>query len=136
MSWEDSKQRRICIDCGAQTLRIGLATDKQNPQCVLNAVGNTKRGGQKQLVGNKILDEYEKGNQVVLGQPMARGLLHDSDLQEIIWQDQFQKIKKFDASISSLSLTVAPVVPDIVQQRLGELVFEDLGFDALSQVCS
>jgi hypothetical protein len=46
---------------------------------------------------------------------MARGLLHDSDLQEIIWQDQFAKIKKFDASISSLSLTVAPVVPDMVQ---------------------
>jgi hypothetical protein len=67
---------------------------------------------------------------------MARGLLHDSDLQEIIWQDQFSKIKKFDASISSLSLTVAPVVPDIVQQRLGELVFEDMGFDAFSQVCS
>jgi hypothetical protein len=67
---------------------------------------------------------------------MARGLLHDSDLQEIIWQDQVSKIKKFDASISSLSLTVAPVVPDIVQQRLGELVFEDMGFDAFSQVCS
>ena len=33
-------------------------------------------------------------------------------------------------------MTVAPVVPDLVQQRLGELVFEDIGFDALSQVCS
>jgi actin-related protein len=31
---------------------------------------------------------------------------------------------------------VAPVVPDNVQQRIGEVVFEDIGFDALSQVCS
>jgi len=46
---------------------------------------------------------------------MARGLLHDSDLQEIIWQDTFSKIKKFDATISSLSLTTPPVVPDMVQ---------------------
>jgi len=39
MSWEDNKQRRICIDNGAQTSRIGLSTEKQNPVCVLNAVG-------------------------------------------------------------------------------------------------
>jgi actin-related protein len=77
------------------------------------------------------LDEYDKGNQVTLQYPLARGLLHDSDAQSTIWTDYFSKLKKFDASISSLSLTMAPVIPDIVQKRLSELVFEDLGFDAL-----
>lgn len=83
------------------------------------------------MIGNKILEEYEKGNSVILNQPMARGLLHDSDLQEVILLDTFSKIKKFDASISSLSLTLPPVVPEMVQQRLAEMFFEDIGFDAL-----
>jgi actin-related protein len=30
---------------------------------------------------------------------------------------------------------VSPVIPDMVQSQIAELVFEDLGFDALCQVC-
>jgi hypothetical protein len=33
-------------------------------------------------------------------------------------------------------MTVPPVLPDIVQTRLTEIVFEDLEFDAYSQVSS
>lgn len=113
MSWHDNKQRRVCIDNGAQTLRIGLAGDKQQPMQVFNAIGTLKKG--KQIIGNKILEEFEKGQPVILEQPLARGLLHNIETQAIIWRDSFQKLKKFDASLSSLSLTVAPVVPDMVQ---------------------
>ena len=77
MSWQDNKQRRICIDNGAQTLRIATASDKAAPISVFNAVGTLKKG--KQLVGNKLLEEFErdKGANVQLEQPIARGLLRD-----------------------------------------------------------
>ena len=45
---------------------------------------------------------------------MARGMLHDPELQVQVWQEAFSKNKKFDASLSSLSLTVQPVVPEMV----------------------
>ena len=77
MSWQDNKQKRICIDNGAQTLRIATASDKATPISVFNAVGTLKKG--KQLVGNKLLEEFErdKGANVQLEQPIARGLLRD-----------------------------------------------------------
>ena len=87
MAWQDNKQRRICIDNGAQTVRIAVACDKQTPYCIFNAVGSLKKG--KQIVGNKILEEYEKGSSIVLKQPLARGLLHDIETQAIIWRDAF-----------------------------------------------
>jgi len=67
---------------------------------------------------------------VIMEHAMARGLLFDSDLQATLWREGFSKIKKFDSSQSCLSLALAPILPDIVQQRLGEMIFEDFGFDA------
>lgn len=58
MSWQDNKQRRICIDNGAQTLRLATANEKAAPIAVFNAVGTLKKG--KQLIGNKLLEEYER----------------------------------------------------------------------------
>jgi hypothetical protein len=68
----------------------------------------------RKVIGSKVLDEFEKGTSMVLEQPMARGMLHDPELQVQVWQEAFSKNKKFDASLSSLSLTVQPVVPEMV----------------------
>ena len=112
MTWYDNKQRRVCIDNGASTIRICLASQKDTPMCIFNAAGSLKKG--KQIYGNKIYEEFEKGAQVIVEQPLARGLLHDKELQATIWREAFAKVRKFDASVSSLSLTVPPVVPDMV----------------------
>jgi hypothetical protein len=66
-TWRDNnKQRRICIDNGAHTVRVALASDKQTqqPVSIFNACGILKKG--KQVCGNKVLDEIDKGSQVVL----------------------------------------------------------------------
>jgi actin-related protein len=51
-----------------------------------------------------------------------------------IWKQEFTKIggKKLDESESCLCLTVPPIIPDIMQSRIAEVVFEDFQFDALS----
>ena len=69
---------------------------------------------------------------------MIRGLLHDSDLQHILWKQEFTKSfgKRFDERSSCLVQTVQPNLPDIVQERLCQLVFEDFEFAAYSQVSS
>ena len=63
---------------------------------------------------NEIFDEFEKGNSLVLQNALARGLLHDSDLQLVIWRETLNKIKKFDASKSCLILAMQPLLPDII----------------------
>ena len=98
MSWEDSKHKRIVIDNGGYQIKMSTAAEK-HPILVLNAVGQLKsKIKQKQLIGNKIYDEMEKGGIVLLEHPIVRGLLHDSDMQITLWREGFAKLKKFDAS--------------------------------------
>lgn len=70
--------------------------------------------------------------------PIIRGLLHDSDLQQILWKQEFSKSfgKRFEEKQSCLMMTVQPNLPDIVQERLCQMVFEDFEFDAYAQVSS
>ena len=110
---------------------------------MLNAVGINKKTG-KFYIGNKLRDELEKGtSHIQVTNPLIRGLLHDSDLETQIWSQCFQKCfssvpgsKKPDERSSCLCLTVPPVMPDMVQNRLLEVIFEDFEFDALSLVTS
>ena len=60
-----------------------------------------------------------------------RGLLHDSDIETVVWKQVFSKFKKLEERASSLSLALPPIIPDIVLNRYAELVFEDFEFDAL-----
>lgn len=129
MTWRDNNSKRFIIDNGAGTLKCSLATTEA--QVVLNAVGQNKKTG-KVFIGNKLRDELEKGAaHLQITNPLIRGLLHDSDLETMLWKQCFSKYgRKFDEKVSCLCLTVPPVIPDIVQNRLLEVVFEDLSFDA------
>ena len=64
--------------------------------------------------------------------PQVRGLLQDSDLQQILWKQEFSKLlgKKFDEKKHCLAMTVQPNLPDVVQERYLEVVFEDMEFDS------
>jgi actin-related protein 6 len=57
-------------------------------------------------------------------------------VETLIWKQCFGNIKKFEEDTSCLCLSVPPIVPDIVEQRILEVVFEDLQFDALFMPCS
>jgi len=132
-TWRESNHRRIIMDNGAQTIKCSLASDSK-PHVCLNAVGRNKRTG-KTFIGNKLRDEQDKGgeHQIAVTYPIIRGLLHDSDLESVIWKQEFARFgKKFDERVSCLVLTVPPVIPDVVQERLAEVVFEDFEFDAYS----
>lgn len=43
----------------------------------------------------------------------------------------FSKFKKLEERASCLAMTLPPVLPDIVSNRITEIVFEDFEFDAL-----
>ncbi len=63
--------------------------------------------------------------------PMIRGLLHDSDLQEMLWKQSFAQLGGVSPPDSCLCLSVSPFVPAEIKQRYAEMAFEDLRFDAL-----
>lgn len=62
---------------------------------------------------------------------MIRGLLHDSDLQEMLWKQAFSSIGGVSPSDSCLCLAISPFAPNEIKERIAEMAFEDLGFDAL-----
>jgi len=62
---------------------------------------------------------------------MIRGLLHDSDLQEVIWKQAFASIGGVSPSDSCLCLAISPFAPTEIKERFAQMAFEDLGFDAL-----
>jgi hypothetical protein len=47
--------------------------------------------------------------------PMVRGLLHDSDVETVVWKQVFARFKKLEERVSCLALTLPPILPDIVQ---------------------
>ena len=51
-----------------------------------NAVGKDKKN-RNVYVGNKLWDEMEGGHaNMQITYPMVRGLLHDSDVETVIWK--------------------------------------------------
>ena len=117
-NWHDSHAKRVILDNGAYELKCSLASDSK-PHVVYNAVGRSKKTG-KVYLANKLRDELEKGAQnIQVTHPMIRGILQDSDLQSIIWKQEFAKLgKKFDEKSSCLCMTVQPNLPDLVQERI------------------
>jgi actin-related protein len=117
----------VLLDNGAHTLKCSLASDAK-PHITLNAVGKHKKT-QKTFLGNKLRDEFDKGFEHAINatNPIVRGLLHDTDALGALWKAEFAKVggKKFEESESCLCITVPPIMPDLVQNRLAELVFED-----------
>lgn len=96
-----------------------------------NAVGKDKKN-RNVFVGNKLWDEMEGGHaNMQITYPIVRGLLHDSDVETVIWKQIFSRFKKLEERASCLALTLPPILPDIVQTRFTEVTFEDFEFDAL-----
>ena len=61
------------------------------------------------------------------------GLLHDSDVETIIWKQIFNQLLPkhgITEAESCLCLTTPPIIPDMVLNRYGEMIFEDFGFGA------
>lgn len=95
--WRENSAARVLLDCGAYEFKCSLATE-QKPHQVFNAVGRNKKTG-KVYLGNKLREELDKGSQYLqVTHPMVRGLLQDSNLQTILWKQEFSKSfgKKFD----------------------------------------
>ena len=137
-TWRDVPQKRILFDNGAYSIKYGTAATKGDPKTMFNAIGKDK-ATRSVVIGNDVLEKLTKGQiNLSLTFPLIRGLLHDSDIENVIWKQIFNQIgkKKFDESNSWLCLTTPPVLPDIVLNRYGEMVFEDFGFDAFFQASS
>jgi len=132
-NWRDAPQKRILMDNGAYKIKFSTAADKE-PMLCFNGVGKDRKS-KNVYIGQKLWDELEAGHpNISITHPIIRGLLHDSDLESLIWKQCFQRIKKFDEKSSCLSLALPPVLPDVVEQRLFEMVFEDFEFDAFLRV--
>ena len=53
---------------------------------VFNAVGRDKKT-RAFFIGNKLFDELESGHSnIAITYPVIRGLLHDSDIETVIWK--------------------------------------------------
>lgn len=106
-SWRDQASKRVLLDWGAYEFKCSLGNE-QKPHQVYNAVGRNKKTG-KVYLGNKLREELEKGAQnMQITHPIVRGLLQDSNLQNILFKHEFSKTfgKKFDERQSCLCLTV------------------------------
>ena len=133
-TWRDSLSKRLLLDNGAYHIKYSNASSTDpKPQLMYNAVGKDKKGkGSQVYIGNKLWDELEGGRSgVQVTYPVIRGLLHDSDIETVIWKQIFSKFKKLEERSSCLALTLPPVLPDLVQHRVAELAFEDFEFDGL-----
>ena len=129
-TWRDSLSKRILLDNGAYEIKFSNASEIK-PSTMFNAVGKDKKS-RNVYSGNKLLEELENGHSnIQITYPIIRGLLHDSDLETVIWKQIFSKFKKLEERTSCLAMTLPPVLPDIVRNRFSELVFEDFEFDAL-----
>lgn len=62
---------------------------------------------------------------------MIRGLLHDSDLQEMLWKQAFVHLGGVVPHDSCLCISCSPFVPYEIKERYAQMAFEDLGFDSL-----
>lgn len=139
--WKESDKHRICFDNGAYQIKYGLATD-EDPEMMFNCTGKEKTT-RTVYVGNEIIEKLEKGqNTIILNFPLARGLLHDSDAETIVWKQCMSQMKKrkknkmTEESESCFCLATPPVVPDIVMERYGEMIFEDFSFGAFFKTTS
>ena len=91
------------------------------------------------------MENYAEHRRLELIYPIQRGLLHDSDLELQLWKHSFTKLKHASGSghptsktggvvhydDDCLCLGIQPFQPQEVLERYGQLIFEDMGFDAL-----
>ena len=88
-TWRDSLSKRLLLDNGAYLIKYSNASSPDpKPQLMYNAVGKDKKGkGSQVYIGNKLWDELEGGRSgVQVTYPVIRGLLHDSDIETVIWK--------------------------------------------------
>lgn len=102
-SWRDNPQKRILFDNGAYTIKFGTAATKGDPKTMFNCIGKDK-ATRSIAIGNEVLEKLNKGQiNLNLSFPLIRGLLHESDIESVIWKQIFAQIggkKKFDESSS------------------------------------
>lgn len=144
--WRSNPQKCILFDNGAYNIKYGTGATEGDPSVMFNAIGKDK-STLSFFIGNEVLEKLNKGQtNLTLTFPLVRGLLHDSDIETLIWKKimsslggsggkgkaakSSKKKSKVDESSSCLCLTTPPVLPDIVLERYGEMIFEDFGFDA------
>jgi hypothetical protein len=103
-TWRDNLNKRVLLDNGAYMIKYGTAATKGDPRTMFNAIGRDKNT-KSLYMGNEVLDRLNKGQiNLSLTFPLVRGLLHESDIETIIWKEVFNQIykKKFDAGSSCL----------------------------------
>lgn len=123
-TWRDSLNKRIILDNGAYQIKFSTVNEAK-PQTIFNAVGKDRKT-RAVYFGNKLLEELENGHpNIQLTYPIIRGLLHDSDIETVIWKQIFSRFKKLEERVSCLCLTLPVIMPEIVQNRFAEVAFED-----------
>jgi hypothetical protein len=101
-TWRDNPNKRILFDNGAYSIKYGTAATKGDPKTMFNAIGKDK-ATRSIYIGNEVLDKLNKGQiNLNLTFPLIRGLLHESDIETIVWKSVFSQFgkKKFDESTS------------------------------------
>ena len=87
------------------------------------------------IFGNKVVEEIESGKYNSRYQhivhPQNRGILQDSDMQSLIWDNFLKKEENVDRT---LVMTRQPMLPGFVEERYAEVIFEDFNFKSLAMV--
>ena len=120
--------RRVVIDNGGYTCKVGFAGEFQPVRTVPNAVARTNGQNHKVYVADQI---EALGSQSGLQYRLCleRGCLVNWDSQAEVWGRLFgPQLLNVNPCDSSLTLSEAPMVPTAIQDTLDEMVFEHFGF--------
>ena len=67
-------------------IKYGTAGTKGDPKTMFNAIGKD-RSTRSVFIGNEVLHKLNKGQvNLNLTFPLIRGLLHESDIESVIWK--------------------------------------------------
>ena len=123
-----SHVRRVVIDNGGHTCKVGFANEAEPLRTVPNAVARTKGQSHKVCVADEI-EALDSQSGLQYRSCLQRGCLVNWDSQAEVWGSVFgPRLLNVNPCDSSLTLSEAPMVPTAIQDTLDEMVFEHFGF--------
>lgn len=132
MNWLNNNEMRLVIDNGSHQIRG--TTCGQNSQTVAyyNMMATLKKGSSNVNIAGedigKIYDELEYR----YIKPHVRGILVNFDSEIEIWNKMFEKFfPDKNHKHCSITMSIPPMLPNKVKEKLQELLFELYGFNAV-----
>jgi len=120
--------KRVVIDNGGYTCKVGFAGQADPVRCMLNGVVRSKGPTGKVYVGDQY-DACPDYSSLQYRRSLERGCLVNWDTQAEVWSRALgAEVLNVNPADSTLLLTEIPMCPTAIQDTLDEMVFEHFGF--------